>query len=314
MAPRLGSGKGRGKRGGNGGDGRPLTPQDNITPAERQKAKEEAEAMQLLSIVAAVKKHDAAIATAKIPYDAAKEERRGTLLTAKKMGFHAYEIEELVKDGKAGERKNVTEAEARRHRFRKIMGLPVGLSETEQELGERLPDAERDGQFWQNAGYADGVTGIQADPPTACISAGHGNRYDKGYKDGQTILGLALAKPKEKPKEPTELDRKRAEKAEEKRVREALEKKQDPATCTICGGPEGDGPPDDVLKCPGCDADWLPREASETDAGVRHLQETDDVEGEHLKPPTEAEFEASPEELAAQALRPSVQADEGEAV
>jgi hypothetical protein len=305
MAPRLGTGKKRGGagKGGNGGNGRPLEPTDNLSPEERKKAREEAEAMQLMSVVAQVKAADRAVAAARVPYDAAVASRKEKIHTAIGMGFKKYEIEDLVKDGNAGERAKIAEKEARRYRFRKIMGLPVSESDADQELTARLPEVEANGQHWQAAGYSDGVSGAPHDPPKACIEAGHGNRYDEGYKDGQAIVmsKSKLTAPKAAPAaEPSEFERKRAEKAEEKRVKEALDKaaaeapaKQDQATCTICGGPEGDGPPDDAAICPGCDAEWLPPET-----------------GQAMGAPTEENaaaepFEASAEELAAQAGRPS---------
>lgn len=322
MASALGSNKGRGA--GKGGNGRPLTTQDNgMAPEERRKAEEEAEKLALISVVSQVKAIDPKIEAKSAELKALKDQRTDIFRAAKAAyGFVRKEIEDLIADSKVGARKDVEEAEARRRRFRIAMGLPVGLTDQEQELQARLPDVEKDASWYRAAGYTAGVTGGDLDPPPACVAAGHVGPWSEGVKDGQTILALALKKPKkptaEPPKpEPSIADQKAAEAKEARKAKEALENMptRDEIKAEIADMFELDGsrPRLAVLKAivqTSADGDAV--EAAATVAEREAAGEVADpaevakfvAEFEAMK---EDEFEATAEELAKQATRRAVQ-------
>lgn len=224
---------------GRGGNGRPLAPTDNLTPEEKAKRaaeekaqREEAEAIQLMSIVSRIKQALPEVEEARGKLKAAQEKVNDIFRAAKAQSkdFERGRIMELVEDSKAESRRDVTRNEAVRARFRRLMGLPVGDATQDQlDLEGRLPDVERDGQYWQSVGYTDGVSGAPSNPPMECVKAGHGNRYDAGWKDGQTILAVNMDKarkvnaPPVQAKEETEVERKAREAKETAKAKAALE-------------------------------------------------------------------------------------------
>lgn len=244
MAEKLGQGRGR-RGGGTGGNGRALAKTDNRTPeqiAEERKQQENAEAIQLLSVVARVKAQDAKVDKAKDALKVETDARNGIFLNAKAGNplFTRGRIRELVEDSKPKLRVDVTQSEAVRARFRRIMGLPVGdMTEEQRTLDERLPDVEREGAFWFSAGHSAGLSGDSRDAPEACVRAGHDNRFDEGWRSGQAVLmvnkiiakegGPPLKPPALAPKpaaaptaEETAAQRKAREKAEEVKAAEGL--------------------------------------------------------------------------------------------
>ncbi len=323
MAPRITAGRRGRKSAGNGGDGRQLTAKDNMTPeqaAELRKQQEEAEAVQLLSVMSRARAQMAKVNAAKAVYDTARGEFND-ICTAAKLAIKLTrkEIVGLLEDSKPEGRRDVAEAEARRHRFRLAMGLPVGRSDEQRQLDERLPEVEREGGFWFEAGFTAGSTGLPNDAPAACVSAGHDNRFGEGWKAGQTVLAATAKVTKQKAApaptaEETTAQRKAREKAEEAKAKEgltgmakvrgddaapALDAVQqavkaetegaapDPATLN-----QGEGP------CPGCGIE----------PGGEHAEGCPEL----LKATAgrAADFvEATPEELAAQTTRAAVQGE-----
>lgn len=278
------TGRGRGKPAGNGGNGRKLSTTDNETPEARaariateQQQKEEAEAIQLLSVVAAVKGQLGKVAIKKAELkteqDALNDIFRAAKLQSK--DFERGRIMELVEDSNPEARRNIVEREAIRTRFRKAMGLPVAQSEEQLDLESRLPDVEREASFWFQAGYTAGVTGEFCNAPEACVRAGHDNKYAEGHKAGQAVIAMGMASAKatkEKatpPPEETADQRRARERAEEAKAKEGLEGMK---------AVRGEAPPLDPVQ-------------------------------ESVKAATEGEFtEATPEELEAQTTRQAVQA------
>lgn len=291
MANKIGGGRSR-KSAGAGGNGRALSVADNRTPEqiaeERRKeidAIHEAEAIQLLSAVSLGKKAliavDAAKAVLKEKQDAFNDVARNAKTAIK---ITRKEFVDLIGDSNSS-RKDLSDAEAKRVRWRTAMGLPVGLSGEQLELDSRLPNVERDIQMWRGQGYQDGVTGSPHNPPKECIEQGHGNVYDEAYKGGQAALNAAnqAAKRARQPApaapkpnsldDPASPESLKANAESEKRARESLEA-MGKGTEAATGGEET------VAGAAGADA---------VSGGAA-------ADG----------FEATAEELAAQAGRPSV--------
>jgi len=185
-------------RGGTGGDGRALTVVDNMTPEEKRKAAEAAEEAQLLSFLSRIRAKQKIADEIKAKYDEAKTEVRTVFNLADSAGFKREELNEILTDSKVtGQRKNLAEKEARRVRFRKYVGLPVGLSDEQQELDGRLADTAKDELDHEADGYRAGVAGDEPKPPKECPSNFH-SAWMKGYHNGQARNAWALSEAKGK--------------------------------------------------------------------------------------------------------------------
>jgi hypothetical protein len=313
MAGKITGGGARGAKGaGKGGNGRTLTVVDNMSPEDKlkaafaeKKAREEAETIQLMSVVARVKQALPEVEAARVVLKAAQDKVNSILLSAKAQSkeFERGRIMDLVKDSSPSERRNVQHNEAVRARFRRAMGLPVGdISQEELELHHRLPPVEQDGQYWEGVGYTDGVSGADKDAPLECVKAGHGNRYETGWTNGQKILALAMTKtkaPVAAPVEPeeTEVERRVREKREEKIGKEALAK--------IGLGEDGQPTLEGLI----AKRDQIVAEGGTAPphilTAITKLQAAADFAADN---PASDGFEATPEELAAQTTRAAVQA------
>lgn len=323
---------------GRGGNGRKLTPADNKGPelspeqlaikaADEKRKREEAEGIQLLSIMGRAKAQQAKVETAraalKVEQDGLNDIFRAAKLQSK--DFTRERLQELIKDTAPGSRRDVQSNEETRARFRRILGLPVGLSDTERELESRLPDVERNGTFYRSAGYTDGLSGNAHTLPPGCVDGGFGNLYDAGYTDGQAALHEANQAAKVKPKaaapaappaEETELQRKRREKAEERAVTDGLAKLGDVPLAEV-NKALGDMVPLARLKAmlandPANDELGL-QVADREAAGEKADPDEVTLLTEEIAAAKGDGFEASPEELAAQAGRPSVVAERTQA-
>lgn len=274
MAPRLGSNR----RGTPTAPPREALPGDNLSPEERRKAEQEQEKLGLISVVSAVKTLEPKIAAAAAILKALKDEKTSIFNRAKgDYGFKRKDVEEIIAASMVGNRKAVADDQARRDRWFRHMGLPTATSDEQRELDERLPEVERDAQYWRAEGYSAGLTADDLNPPAACVAAGHVGPFSQGVKDGQAANGAAIKtlkspKPKaaEPPKEKTVAQEQAEQRAADRRAKESL----------------------DAMK---------PADEPKDDAD--------------LKPPTPDFEPASDEELANQAGRPStVATEDGEGV
>lgn len=314
MAARIGA---RGKRGKRPpvyttvGDENAQKPKTAEELAADRKKQGEAEAIGLLSAVSQAKAAKAKVEVARSALKLAQSGYTDVMRSAKaSFGFQRQELEALIADSDVGDRGKVQEAEARRRRFREIMGLPVGLSETERELEERLPDVERDGAFWFHSAYSGAVVGENPDPPEACVRAGFDNKFAEGITAGRAVFTqamLAAKAPKSQigkgleapaPKEETAAEKRKREKAEEEKAKAALTAPKPPPADEA---PPADDPPLDPVQeairasAPKVgDTEVTTNEAGETI--TRSVSEGDD-----------RFTEATPEELAAQTTRRAVQ-------
>lgn len=277
---------------------RQVGPDDNLTDEQKRERQEQAESAQLMSILARLREAKAKTAETKAPYDAAKAAETDIFRAAKAIpggGFQRQELEELLKDSAAGSRKDVSRQEERRVRFRGYLGLPVGRSEEQRQLDERLPEVEKNAAHWRAAGYTAGVTAGDSEPPIECVKAGFVADFSTGYSDGQKINGLAMIEASKKPEPPkpeeTEVERRAREKREEEAVKNGL--------ATMTGG-EGD---DTVQGGEGDDASTTP-----APVGGNPDDQVLPTDAKAVGAQAAADFEADEAELAAQKTRQAVQA------
>lgn len=176
---------------GTGGDGRQLTPGDN------RRAILEAEEAQFLSFMAKLRAADGEVVKAQAVLDTAKGAVSEILGLAKNAGFDKGEMREHLKAMKVkGVRKNLTEAEARRTRFRQYLGLPVG-DETEQR--DLLPDETRDEFDFYGDGAAAYLRNDDNKPP-ASVPPRFVSKWQEGYNDQMSRMAAAMKGKPLKPK------------------------------------------------------------------------------------------------------------------
>lgn len=217
---------------GSGGDGRPLDKTDNMSEADKKKALDEADAVQLLSGLSQLKPLISAAEVLKAQLKEAQDavtNKKKTLSGALRCDVKV--INEILED-QAATRKDVTAKEAMRARIRRFAAQPAGDSEEQLDLVARMPAFEQDLYFWEGTGYASGKRGDDRTPPDnvpgdqAVLQA-----FDKGWLRGQAenigLLSRDLARKEPAappPKEETEIEKRRREKAEEKAAKAALAK------------------------------------------------------------------------------------------
>lgn len=183
---------------GKAGDGvRPLTPTDNLSAEDKRRAQDAAEEAALLSYLSVIRVKQKAVDEAKAVHDAAKAEVNAVYGTAKNAGFPRNLLQEIIRDSAVkGQRRNIEEAERKRAKFRKWVGLPVGNSDEQRELEARLPETQRNEIEWEADGYRAGVAAEAPKPPNDCVKAGFDQAWLKGYGNGQSRNAWALSEAK----------------------------------------------------------------------------------------------------------------------
>lgn len=182
---------------------RTVTTTDNLTPEQKKKAAEEVEEAQLISIMDAIKRSRTKEAEEKAKVDAAKlvhKEAQNAVTkvfsNAKVLGYQRNHLEEhYTAVTEKGIRKNQQADEERRARWRRYFCLPVADSR-QQELDAKLPEAEKNAQEWESAGYLAGLDSAERKAPTAAVKAGFDQPYLRGYDaaTARKAWGLTAAK------------------------------------------------------------------------------------------------------------------------
>lgn len=232
MAPRLSTGRGRGRP-------RKITEtvstQTSPPMGDNRKAIEEAEAAQLLSFLAKLREKKGVVDKCKTTLKTAQDEFNEVIRLAKasSKNFTRERLIELLTDMSSPQlRRNLTESEMIRARFRRACGLPVGDEGSQQDLEDRMPETAKDQMHYRAIGYTMGLVGEdckapEGTPPQFLVD------LEAGWKDGQAALGAAIKQASKQPPPPpptpktdeaeqSEYDRRAAERAE-RRARESLD-------------------------------------------------------------------------------------------
>lgn len=173
-----------------------------------QAAEEEAQRLQLQSIVIQVEKADEAVEKTKAPFDAAKKARNTIFRLAKAAGFMRQEIEARMEEMKAPTHENIAKAQ-REAKYRNWLGI-VTPEQQDMFASTTTPAEVKDEAHWRAEGYKAGLRGLIAEAPEGCgarfvqpFLEGH----ESGTKDSLAAIAvnapkkMAEAKPKaEKPK------------------------------------------------------------------------------------------------------------------
>lgn len=170
---------------------------DDGLPKNNLQAVREAEQAQLLSALAKIRPLIADVDAAKAIVKSKQELVNQALDHAAAAGFKKGEIRDLLKDTSVtGARKNLREAEERRARFRKYLGLPVG--ETDDGLLE-VPEAAKDELDWRGHGYTAGLRADDPDPKKANVPPRFHPAWLEEWHRGQESNAWAMS-PDGRPK------------------------------------------------------------------------------------------------------------------
>lgn len=237
---------------------------------------DEANRVQLISIVAKLSAADDAIEVAKAPLEAARAHRKTIIGLGKAAGFPASELEERLKEMKTPTREMAKKVE-REGKHRRWLGI-VEPDQSSLMLGTSAPQEAKDEAHWKGEGFKAGLRQMAAKPPPECAE-----RFTQAWlQEHERGLNEVLAAnmPKKLPVA-TQAAADFKDDNPEVDIAKAARKLKNDAAFMATGGPDA---VDDQA-------------AGETAAGVIHEPGTngDPDDG----------FEATEEELSAQAGRPA---------
>jgi hypothetical protein len=176
--------------------GRTVTAKDNQSPEDKQRAKDAAEAAQLISFLSKLGEEGREVAAAKAVLDEKRAAMTETFRLAKAAGFERQELGDLLKD--MGTRaKDLVAKELRRRRLRSFAGLPVGEEQLALVLSDS-PTEAKDEVFWRSEGYQAGMRGDDAVPNHEHKMPPRFNQiWLEGYHDGQAVIARSMAMVKD---------------------------------------------------------------------------------------------------------------------
>lgn len=209
MAERLATHKTKAEPAGNGGDGRPLAKQDNLS------AILEAERVQLLSFVHKIIAQKREVKKAKEIHDGekAKETELFRLAKIASPRFLRERLERYIGKLTGGARSRDIAEDARVDRlFEGWLSIPTG-EEQLSLFSETSPIEVRDEAFWKAEGYLAYQRGELCSPPKDCPER-HAQIWMKGWHDGEAATVWAMkmseatppAPPAPAPPEPDEFE------------------------------------------------------------------------------------------------------------
>lgn len=163
--------------------GQPAPPTDNMHG-------EEAERVQLISIVAKLSQADIAIEAAKVPLKAAQDARKKIVGLGKAAGFTAAELNKRLEEMQNPARDNPAKF-AREERHRKWLGI-INPEQAEMQLADKAPSDAKDEAHWKAEGYKAGLRQLPTNPPIECPER-HVQAFMKEHERGYLETATANA-------------------------------------------------------------------------------------------------------------------------
>jgi hypothetical protein len=137
------------------------------TPAgDNSRAQEEAERVQLISIVGKLSDAEDAIELAKEPLKAAQAARKKIIGLGKAAGFTAKLLERRLEEMKMGSRE-MAAVEATERRHRRWLGI-IDEDQAKLMLGDAAPMEHKDEAHWRGEGLKAGLRNLAATAPPGC--------------------------------------------------------------------------------------------------------------------------------------------------
>ena len=127
-------------------------------------AVEEADRIQLISIVSKLSAAEDAIEVARAPLKAAQDHRKTIIGLGKAAGFSAGELKARLEEMKTPSREMAQRA-AREHTHRRWLGI-LDADQSKLMLGDEAPMEAKDEAHWKAEGYKAGLRQMAPTPPT----------------------------------------------------------------------------------------------------------------------------------------------------
>lgn len=144
-------------------------------------ALEEANRVQLISLVSRLSAAEGPIELAAANLKAARKERSKIIGLAKAAGFPAWEVEARLAEMKRPTRE-MAEIAVRETKQRKWLGI-LDDEQTELMLGDKVPPDAKDEAHWAGEGYKAGLRQMSNTPPPECPQM-HTQAYMKAHERG----------------------------------------------------------------------------------------------------------------------------------
>lgn len=141
-------------------------PGNPVPAGDNSALREEEERVQLISFVAKLTQNDIDIEMTEAPLKAAQEARKKTVNLAKAAGFTAAELKARMEEMNNPARDNPVKF-AREERHRKWLGI-VRPEQTEIQLGDKVPSEAKDEAHWRAEGFKAGLRLLAPKPPPEC--------------------------------------------------------------------------------------------------------------------------------------------------
>lgn len=158
-------------------------------PGHNAAAEEEANRIQLISVIAKLGAANDEIERAKGPLRAAQDVRKKIVGLGKAAGFTAKELEARLAEMTMPSREMAEQA-AREHRHRRWLGI-LEPDQTSLLLGDQAPQEAKDETDWRMRGYRVGLQGRAAKLPEG-IPPRMDQPFLAGHADGFTAYTAAL--------------------------------------------------------------------------------------------------------------------------
>jgi hypothetical protein len=142
---------------------------------------EEANRIQLISVVSKLSAAEDAIEAAKAPLEAARKHRKQIIGLGKAAGFAAWELEARLAEMKRGTRE-MAEIEERERKHRRWLGI-IDPKQAELMLGDKVPQDDKDEAHHSGEGYKAGLRQMAASPPPE-VPARFVQAYMKAHERG----------------------------------------------------------------------------------------------------------------------------------
>lgn len=164
-------------------------------PGHNSKQAEEAERVQLLSVIAQVQRANEAVEAAKAPFDAAKKSRTTIFRLAKAAGFTRAEIEKRMEEMESPSTDMAIQAE-REARHRRWLGI-LTPEQIKAFTDEGTPQEARDGVYFNGEGHKAGLRGLEAKPPKE-VPERFVQEWMRGHESGTktSLEAIAAIAPK----------------------------------------------------------------------------------------------------------------------
>lgn len=127
-------------------------------------AVEEADRIQMISIVSKLSAAEDAIEAARLPLKAAQDQRKTIIGLGKAAGFTAGELKARLEEMKVPTRE-MAEKAAREHKHRRWLGI-LDADQAKLMLGPEAPQEAKDEAHFSGEGYKAGLRQMAATPPT----------------------------------------------------------------------------------------------------------------------------------------------------